>query len=332
MGSIKTTMSGCTQGDKPLISIVMAVHHPRMDWLVEQLDSLNTQTYPNLELLICDDGPDKPVDESIFAQHITAFPWQLVRNEQNLGSNKTFERLTGMVNGAYIAYCDQDDIWLPEKMERYQAYLEETGALLVCSDMYIVDGEGRRTAVSMTQVRRHHVFREGAGLAPGLLVSNFVTGCAMMICTDMAKATIPFCPYMVHDHYMALYAASRGKIAFINVPLISYRIHESNQTLSMAGVRDKASYLEVRIRTLIRRLVWLKERFLEDEALYREIEGALTWAQAREANFLGHRSAKGTVWRLRRYSPPTALFELLLSQCPERLFMSFVELKRKNMV
>lgn len=325
-------MSGCMPEDKPLISIVMAVYHPRMDWLAEQLDSLNAQTYPNLELIVCDDGPDQPVEERIFTEHITAFPWELVRNEENLGSNKTFERLTRKARGEYIAYCDQDDIWLPEKLMCYQARLEESGALLVCSDMYIIDGAGRRTAESITQVRRHHVFRWGAGLAPGLLVSNFVTGCVMMMYGKVAKAAIPFCPYMVHDHYLALHAAAKGEIAFIDAPFIYYRIHERNQTLSMAGVRNKASYLEVRICALIRRFSWLQTVFCADETLAREIETALIWAQAREKNFMGSWRAKGTVWRLRRYSPLTSLFELLFAQCPERIFMSFVELKRKNMV
>lgn len=328
-------MSGCTKTDKPLISIVMAVYKPNVDWLREQLRSLNEQTYPNLELRILDDcSPTTSFEvlESLVAECITHFPAFLERSAQNEGSNRTFEKLTATAIGEYIAYCDQDDIWLPEKLERYQTYIRAQHALLVCSDMYIIDGAGHRIADSMTQVRRHHVFRSGSDLAPRLLVSNFVTGCAMLLHTQTAKAAIPFCPYMVHDHYLALCAAAQGEIAFINTPLISYRIHESNQTLSMAGVQDKASYLEVRIRTLIQRLLWLKTVFYVNDALTGEIETVLIWAQAREKNFLGSWKDKGAVWRLRRYSPLTSLFELVLAQCPERLFMMFIELKRKNLV
>lgn len=328
-------MNGCTQDDKCLISILMAVYEPNPEWLAEQLYSLNEQTYPNLELWVLDDcSPIFPFEQlqQTVARCITRFPVVVERSDKNEGSNRTFEKLTGKARGSYVAYCDQDDIWLPEKLACYEAYLEETGALLVCSDMYIIDADGCRVAESMTQVRRHHVFRQGAGLALGLLVSNFITGCAMMLHTDTAKAAVPFCPCMVHDHYLAFYAASRGEIAFINAPLISYRIHGSNQTLSMAGVRDKASYLDVRIRALIRRLTWLQAVFCCDAILAGEIETALTWAKAREENFLGSWRAKATVWRLRRYSPLTSLFELLLAQCPERFFMTFVELKRKNVV
>ena len=48
-------MNGCMETDKPLISIVMAVYEPNLQWFREQLDSLEAQTYPNLELLVIDD-------------------------------------------------------------------------------------------------------------------------------------------------------------------------------------------------------------------------------------------------------------------------------------
>ena len=64
MESIRTTMSGCTETGKPRIAILMAVYEPRMDWLREQLLSLNAQTYPNLMLYIRDDcSPTVPFEE-----------------------------------------------------------------------------------------------------------------------------------------------------------------------------------------------------------------------------------------------------------------------------
>lgn len=320
------------QTDKPLITIVMAVYHPRLDWLAEQLDSLNVQTYPNLELIVCDDGPDAPVVEEVFANHITAFPWTLVRNEKNRGSNKTFERLTAMAQGEYIAYCDQDDVWLPEKLTVLQEAMEQQGAILACSDMYIIDSQGRRTANSITQVRQHHVFLSGEGLSPRLLIANFVTGCTMLVRSKEAKTAIPFCPYMVHDHYLALFCGAQGNLLSLLNPLISYRIHNSNQTLAMAGVRDKESYLEVRIRELVRRLKWLQEAFLWDSRLLSEIDAALSWATARERYFLGERRAWKIIWMYRRFSPLTSGFELVMASAPQPLFLFFVGLKRKNWI
>ena len=241
--------------DKPLISILMAVYEPRLDWLKEQLDSLNAQTYPNLRLYLRDDcSPTVPFEtvRSLVGQCITSFPYTIERNERNLGSNRTFERLTTEAEGDYFAYCDQDDIWLPEKLLEVPAYHK----LLVCSDMHIIDSEGKKVAHSITNVRRHHVFRSGEGLAPKLLFSNFVTGCTMLILAPIARAAVPFCPYMVHDHYLALFSAERGTVLSLSDMLVHYRIHGGNQTLMMAGVTDKESYYRVRIEVTFDRMRW----------------------------------------------------------------------------
>ena len=97
----------------------MAVYEPRLDWLKEQLDSLNAQTYPNLKLYIRDDCSPTVSFEGIkklVSESITAFPYIIGRNSENWGSNTTFELLTKEADGKYFAYCDQDDIWLPEKL------------------------------------------------------------------------------------------------------------------------------------------------------------------------------------------------------------------------
>ena len=317
--------------DKPLITIVMAVYHPRMDWLAEQLDSLNTQTYPNLELIVCDDGPDEPVEESIFAEHITAFPWELVRNKENLGSNKTFERLTTMARGEYIAYCDQDDIWLPQKLEVLQEAIEKEKALLACSDMFIIDGEGRQTADSITKVRRHHVFHSGTNLAEGLLTHNFVTGCTMLVMAKDAKDALPYCPYMVHDHYIALWCARCGKILCVPEPLTKYRQHGANQTSVLVGVHDRESYIDVRIRELQRRVRWLSERFANDEQLRVPLDELSRWVEARERSMTRHGNA-GTVWKYREYGKAVSLFDIVTPYLPNSLFMLAVRLVRKNVI
>ena len=110
----------------PQIAILMAVYEPRPDWLREQLASLNAQTYPNLKLYVRDDcSPTVPFEavQACVAECITAFPYEIARNEENLGSNKTFERLTAETDGELLAYCDQDDVWLPEKLEVRQELL-----------------------------------------------------------------------------------------------------------------------------------------------------------------------------------------------------------------
>lgn len=321
-------MSGCMREDKPLISIVMAVYHPRMDWLIEQLDSLNAQTYPNLELIACDDGPDEPVDESVFAGHITAFPWELVRNGENLGSNKTFERLTTMARGKYIAYCDQDDVWLSEKISILLELIRRTKAKLVFSDVIVIDREGRWRAGSITRVRRRHVFQRGGGLASSLAFRNFVIGCTMLLETKTAKAAIPFLSQMVHDHWLALFASVQGDIEMASRPLVRYRIHGGNQTNVLAGVSTKSEYIRVRIGGYLARLAECQKRL--PECIW--LDNAAEWGRARWDYAYGDRASAKVMKQNKSLDPTTTEFELLMLQMPECLFQCALRLLHAGML
>lgn len=320
--------------DKPLISILMAVYEPRMDWLREQLVSLNEQTYPNLRLYIRDDcSPTVPYEQiqSCVRDCITHFPYTITRNEKNLGSNGTFELLTQEADGELFAYCDQDDVWLPEKLTVLQEAMEREQARLVCSDMYIIDGNGKQVADSITKVRRHHVFRSGRDLAEGLLTHNFVTGCTMLVQSDAAKGAIPFCPYMVHDHYIALCCAAEGMVYSSPERTIRYRIHGGNQTGIMSGVRDKESYLNVRIGAVEEKLRWLEKYFPYYDDLNKSIHRRLRWVHARKENWQkkGHASE---LWQLRDCGRQVTLYEILAARLPEKLFMRTINLARKNVI
>lgn len=320
--------------DKPLIAILMAVYEPRMDWLREQLESLDAQTYPNLKLYIQDDcSPTVPFEEiqKCVAACINSFPYDVMRNEKNLGSNDTFERLTQEAEGTYFAYCDQDDVWLPEKLTVLQEEMERSGAQLVCSDMYIIDGDGEQIADSITKIRRRHRFRSGKDLAAGLLISNFATGCTVLVRAETAKDAVPFCPYMVHDHYLALAAAEKGEILSLPEPLIRYRTHGGNQTSLLAGVTDKESYGKIRIDLMLNRLLWLQKHFSGDEKTKIVIDNAVVWAKARQSNW-DRRGGKGTIWKYRKYSLLPSLFELFAPWFPESVFRFFLGAGKRNLI
>lgn len=318
----------------PRIAILMAVYEPDMDWLAQQLDSLDAQTYSNLFLYVRDDCSPTTPHEVIAAcvqEHITAFPFTLARNEENLGSNATFEKLTAEAEGDYFAYCDQDDVWLPDKLTTLLSDMLRENAQLVCSDMHVIDAQGRQTAECITQVRRHQVLRGGTGLAPDLLTHNFVTGCTMLVHAETAKAALPFCPYMVHDQYLALWSAARGRIYSEPRPLICYRLHGGNQTSGMAGVADKASYCRVRIDESIRKFEWLQAHFPCEPELSAQMERDLAWLRARQ-KYWREKKGAAVLWRLRNCGKQITLFELFAAHFPQKLFLFFIQLYRKNII
>lgn len=316
----------------PLISIIMAVYKPNEKWFREQLRSLNEQTYPALELLICDDCPEFPVEEKIISENIVNFPFILVRNEKNMGSNKTFERLTELAGGKYISYCDQDDVWHSDKVKKMVSVLERTGSPMVCSDLNIIDGNGKLIADSITKVRKRHVFREGEGLAPQLLVSNFVTGCAMMMRADTAKRAVPFVDSLVHDQWLAICAATEGRIELIRESLIDYRQHEGNQTGILKGVYDKPSYYNERLIKFLPRLDDYKNRLYSGnmKTAVDELD-AFYHARIRYSRKMNFKDLK-TMLKYKRYSKTGVLVETAMKFIPAPVFKKIVSLAKKGKI
>ncbi len=318
---------------KPLIAILMAVYNPRFDWLKLQLESLNAQTYPNLRLYIRDDcSPSVPFAdiEKLVAQCITAFPYTITRNEKNLGSNLTFEQLTQEAEGEYFAYCDQDDIWLPEKLTVLQQTIEAENAALVCSDMFIIDGNGKQIADSITKIRRNHVFRSGTGLTDTLWYSNFAAGCALLVRADPAKRAIPFNPYMFYDHYITLFCANEGCVFSLPEKLILHREHGENQSSLLQGVHDRDSYRLIRIDRKADEVHWLYKNFSCEEPLKRILSEGDVWMTARQEYARGNRTQWKTIWKYRHYSPKASVFELASPYLPDPIFRGFLWVIRNN--
>lgn len=295
--------------DKPLISILMAVYEPRMDWLRQQLVSLNDQTYPNLRLYIRDDcSPTVPYEQiqSCVRDCITRFPYVITRNEKNLGSNATFELLTKEAEGYLFAYCDQDDVWLPEKLTVLQEAMERERAVLAYSDVSAIDDEGKLLARSLRELRPRLTYLEGSDLAPKLFFRNCVAGCAMLVNSNIAKRAIPFPRQTVCDHWIVLLAATEGTVAFVPDQLVRYRQHKRNQTGVLAGVSDKQSYLRYKVAPLEERLTCYRQHTVPQE----EIE-AFT-----RARIDGHIVK---IWKYRALAPHEAEFEIAAHLLPDGL-------------
>jgi glycosyltransferase involved in cell wall biosynthesis len=253
--------------EMPLVSIVVATYFPRAEFFVKQLQSLNNQTYKNIEIIICDDSADEEEYKKIkeLAEKIICrFPCKIIRNEKNLGSNKTFERLTREANGDYICYCDQDDIWLSEKVERLVNYITEHNCTLVYSDLSLIDENDRiiHKSFKRNNFRLKHV--HGDNTFAHLINRNSVTGCAMMIRDDIAKDALPFPNYdeFVHDHWLAIHASVKGSLGYIKEPLVLYRIHSGNQigNKMLTNIQTMEDYIHYKIEKQISRYELILDR------------------------------------------------------------------------
>lgn len=312
------------------VAILLATYNPPENWLCELLDSLNQQTYPSLRLYVRDDASTSmPLSrlEELLQAHITRFPFELRRNEANMGSTDTFGALVEDCNEPYIAFCDQDDVWHPDKIENTFRLLTESPLhpTVVCTNVSIMDGDGNRIAPSIDVHRRRHVFLRGTGLAPQLIYRNFALGCTMLAERERIRSYLPFPKELVHDHYILFRAATEGAIDFLAEPQMRYRVYGGNQTGVMTGVNSKEDYLKRRILVFDERVRCLSEYVSLDE-----LQAAKAWSEARIANFHREKGGFGRLWRLRKLNFVTSLFELVALRLPLPLFRFAIRLVQKG--
>jgi glycosyltransferase involved in cell wall biosynthesis len=216
------------------VSVAMCTYNGEK-FLPEQLASIAAQTRLPDEMVVCDDGSTDSTTEIVeeFARTIS-FPMRFIRNPENLGSTKNFEKAIGLCAGDLIALCDQDDIWMPDKLARQAEMMERDPELGgVFSDAELVDdhshlvGERLWTSALFTSSDRQ-LFRAGRGAAV-LTRKPVVTGATLMVRSSLRPLFLPIGTPWVHDGWIAWMLVAYSKIDFIEDPLIRYRIHSGQQ-------------------------------------------------------------------------------------------------------
>lgn len=133
----------------PKISVLMGIYNCAAT-LPEAIDSILAQTYPNWELIMCDDGSCDDT-YAVAEQYRQQYPEKiiLIKNEHNLGLNKTLNRCLERATGDYIARMDGDDLSVPERFEKEVVFLEKHPeyAIVSCPMIYFDEngewGKGR---------------------------------------------------------------------------------------------------------------------------------------------------------------------------------------------
>ena len=221
-----------------MVSVCMATFNGEK-FIKEQIDSILCQLSDYDELIVSDDGStDKTVDiiKSYNDRRISIF--NHVRNFEtnSLTSivSSNFENAIKHAKGDYIFLSDQDDVWLPNKIEHtLQAILkmetkEPDKSLLVFTDVFVVDSELKKISSSFIK-------REGYDVSVvtdvnRLAVSNCIMGCTVMINSIAKQFVLPFSKYtLMHDWWIGLIIAKYGKVTYLDEPTSLYRQHSNNQ-------------------------------------------------------------------------------------------------------
>lgn len=212
----------------PLISVAMSVYNGAR-YLSEQLDSVLAQRGVALEVIAVDDGS---TDDSVavlrdYARRDARV--QVHLNPSNLGPTRSFERAMALGRGELIAPCDQDDRWHPDKLASLLGALGKTD-LAYCNSRYI-DAQGvangRCVADDLVMM---------AGQRPlSFVLVNSVSGHAALLRRSLFDSARPLPPELYYDWTLALFAAARHGIVYVDRPLVEFRRHP--QAFSSLGHR-----------------------------------------------------------------------------------------------
>lgn len=224
--------------ERPLVSVALAVRNG-LPFLRQQLDSLLTQTYANIEIIISDDQStdDTPKVLNEYVSRDSRVSWSTNPNPEGLSKN--FERVFGLCKGEVIFPCDADDVWMPDRIEKHMSAYEDSSIDWVYNRSVLIDSEGkifgRLEDVVPDYFIKKRTMRENAW-------GSCIGGMHGSYRASVLKRAMPLDPEAgAYDCWIQL-AIWPARSKFIDEVLVHWRRHDTNQ--SIWGEKDTAAERE----------------------------------------------------------------------------------------
>jgi glycosyltransferase involved in cell wall biosynthesis len=256
-----------TDSAKPLVTIIVPAYNRAGGLLEQTLDSILSQDYPNIELLVLDDGSTDQTPE-VLERYATRHPERMRwERHENMGQARTLNKGFEMARGEYVGYISSDDQFLPGAISKLaQVLIDDPEAVLVYPSYEVIDEDG--------EVVNRIVPPEYSRVESVRLQDTIVGPGAIYRAAEGAAAG----PWRREYLYLAdfefwLRLSLRGPFVRLTEPLAAWRRHEGALTLADTG----RTMAEERLRLL-------------DEVIAGDSEGSLRPVQAeayRNAYVLG---------------------------------------------
>lgn len=205
------------------VSIAMAVYNGEK-YIREQIDSILGQLNSNDELII---SYDESTDGTwnIINEYASKDERIIVMRNPQRGVVSNFQNALSKCSGQFIFYSDQDDVWMPEKVETVLEKFKNPKVTVVIHDATLVDSQLDVIADSTFAIRNGNTS----------LVRNFIRlsyiGCALAFRAEMLPIVMPLpTKKRSHDWWTGTICSCLGKMDIIHTPLIMHRIHDDNAT------------------------------------------------------------------------------------------------------
>ncbi len=216
------------------IEVVMATYNGAK-FITEQIDSIMSQTYQDIILVIHDDGSSDGTHDLLMKAKRTYGNKIIIKNHPPCGgATKNFSYLLENTSEQYVMCADQDDLWYERKVENalkaikfYESIYEESTPLLIHTDLELIDSNGRMLQQRLWKYQR--LDPSWTDKFSRLLTQNVVTGCTIILNRSLLNKALPIPQEAVmHDWWFALVACAFGKVVYLSEPDIGYRQHGNN--------------------------------------------------------------------------------------------------------
>lgn len=204
-------------GNWAIVSVVLCTYNGEKH-IRQQLDSLLSQTYSPIEIIIQDDNSTDTTLEILAEYQKEYKSISVYRNEENIGFNQNFEKALMLAKGEYIAICDQDDIWLENKIERLVNHIKDHW--LIFSNSELIDETGK----SLNKLLVGSLDLKEADFT-AILLRNFVSGHTTLFKREFIAFILPFPKTGYYDWWMGFVALYHHKLIYLDEVLTRYRIH-----------------------------------------------------------------------------------------------------------
>ena len=208
------------------VSILLPTYNGEK-YLKEQIESILNQTYKDIKLIISDDCSSDNTVNILKQYEQQDSRIEVYIQPKNMGVVKEIEFLLQKVETPFYMLADQDDYWLPEKVEKSLETLIKNNADLVFGDLEVVDENLNTIYPSfgdfMLLNRKIHKYLDSYKVN---YLYNCVTGCTVLAKKETIQYIIPIptkSKYLIHDHWISIMASLNGKLAYMDEKYIKYR-------------------------------------------------------------------------------------------------------------
>lgn len=262
------TSSICYRLESGEVAILLATYNGRK-YLTECLESILRQSFDRWQCFIHDDGSqDGSID--LIEEYSILYPnkFVIVEGPPTGGAKKNFMFLLSCIEADYIMFCDQDDVWLPNKIESTYDALFKVGdckePVVVYTDLMLVDSE-------LNQIMGYYAFtgkEPTKNSLPQLLKCNVIVGCTMMINSELRRRALKLVNadnIFMHDWWISLIAAAEGQLVFLDQKTILYRQHEKN---TVGAVKQKSFYEKLQQYKALGKMIRKKKAYVQRPRLF----------------------------------------------------------------